>query len=96
MTRAHLHYNEYTPPDSLVYLIKGHKQYKIGYSTHFSKRLTELQIGNEYPLTVVALISTPLPQELEAQLQEQYQEYKGLGEWFSLTEEHVEAIRNLE
>lgn len=85
LTRKHLNYKYYEPKDSLVYIVKGHRHYKIGHSTSFAKRLNELQIGNEYPLTVVALIHVEHPKKLEKELQSIYLQKQRRGEWYSLT-----------
>ncbi|SRR5258706_9733473 len=92
-TRAGLHYNYYSSPDSLVYLVRGREYYKIGASTHLKKRMVELQIGSEYPLTLITTINTESPKRMERFLHIFFAVNKIRGEWFDLSETDIALFK---
>ncbi|SRR5260221_8603220 len=94
-TRANLNYNYYYAPDSLIYLVRGREYYKIGASTHLRKRMTELQIGSEYPLTLVTTVNTESPKRVERFLHVFFAVNKIRGEWFDLSERDIALFKCL-
>jgi len=81
--------------DGYIYIIhqENTSLYKIGYSTSNNpkKRLSNLQVGNPYPLIFVGSFYT-FNIELEKMLHEYFSQYLRHGEWFELTQEHIENI----
>ena len=64
-----------------IYFIKCGNFVKIGYAKDVSKRLSELQVGNPYPLTIMTVIPGTL--RLEALFHQALQGYRERGEWFN-------------
>jgi hypothetical protein len=77
-----------------VYFIANSKgAVKIGSTAKsIAQRLTTLQAGSAYPLTLVALIHTTSHRRLEAQLHQTWKQRRLEGEWFELTPEEAVQI----
>jgi hypothetical protein len=78
-----------------VYLLKCQDYYKIGIATDVQKRISGMQTGSPYPISLVASVQVDNPLSLEKELHAMYSSRHHRGEWFALTEEDVEAIRSL-
>jgi len=82
-----------------VYLISNGLHVKIGKAKDPFKRIVDLQIGSSLDLTVLFMIPYATESEAfeeEAKLQKKFKDKRVRGEWFSLTEEDILAIRTLE
>jgi DNA-binding XRE family transcriptional regulator len=76
-----------------VYVIESGGAYKIGVSTDPEKRLAQLKTGFPRGGSIVATVAAaPL---LERGLHRHFADKQLSGEWFSLTAEDVEWVKNL-
>lgn len=79
-----------------IYLIECNGYYKIGKtSCDIGDRLSGLQTGNPFPLTVVANIVRTDSSGLEVYLHNRFKHKRVRGEWFSLSDSDIEYIKNL-
>lgn len=81
-----------------VYVLKCHKFYKIGIATDIKKRMSSLQIGNPYQITLVEKYKIP-PEKCLYFEQEIHRVLRGCrkhvrGEWFTLGDEVLDVIKN--
>jgi predicted GIY-YIG superfamily endonuclease len=87
--------------DAFVYIIRceGSDFYKIGSSNNPSRRRDILQIGCPYLLTVVYTVKSiplaPHKMSLEKALHNRYQHKRQWGEWFLLSKEDIQHIKEL-
>lgn len=79
-----------------VYVIRAGRYYKIGISEHIRKRLSAIQCHN--PIRVLLLFgikTTPQRrQKTEERLHAHFREKKVRGEWYELSEDDLQWIRN--
>ena len=83
-----------------IYIIKceGSDFYKIGSSSNPSFRRDVLQIGCPYLLRVVYTVKCPAKekhQSVEKALQSRYQHKRHWGEWFELSPEDIQHIKEI-
>jgi hypothetical protein len=76
----------------IVYLVRSGNSnyYKIGYSSRFACRLTELQTGNPELLSLITFCSGG--REIEEYFHEKYSLYRGIGEWFTFDAEKLSLV----
>jgi hypothetical protein len=67
---------------SFIYFVVGGPFVKIGFSTSVRFRITSLQVGNPYRLSL--LNSIPGDVDLERELHRRFSSYRAQGEWFRL------------
>lgn len=79
-----------------VYLIKAESSnYKIGTSKHPSKRVKQLQTGNEETLELINSFESKYASLIETTLHRQFSHLKKCGEWFDLSlEDEINFIEN--
>lgn len=79
-----------------VYFISNSRgAIKIGSTANsIAQRLSTLQAGSAYPLTLVALIHTTSHKKLEHQLHQAWKHRRMQGEWFELTDQEAVEIAN--
>jgi hypothetical protein len=81
---------------SNLYLLGCHNFYKIGIADNVQKRLCQLQIGNPYPIELLATLSAKRYEceDIETALHDGLIErgYHVRGEWFELDELNVQEI----
>jgi hypothetical protein len=87
-----------TPPAKLprtgfVYVIQCGESFKIGLTNNPTKRLRVLSVKAPFPLTVHLLIPTNNMEALEGELHTFFAHKHRRGEWFDLTEEDIEILR---
>lgn len=75
-----------------VYLFKCGKFVKIGRTKSLGARLDAMRTGNPYAIGPLFSILTQHPKEVEATLHDFYSAQRRLGEWFELTDEHLNEI----
>lgn len=82
VTNAHLFVDDLQDPRSWVYIIeaKGLNAVKIGRSRHVRKRVSDLQVGCPYELSIAARI--PGDEHLERVLHKMFAPARIQGEWF--------------
>lgn len=85
--------SEWTHPDK-VYLLKAGPAYKIGIASDVKKRVYELQTGCPYPVEILGQWDHGEAFRLEQQLHSMFASKRLAGEWFALTEQDVETIRD--
>jgi hypothetical protein len=74
-----------------VYIIKNDKnKYKIGRSKNPSKRLKQLQTGNNSKLYLIATALGDI--HLEKRLHKMFFYSREVGEWFNLSEDTLKAL----
>ena len=76
-----------------VYIIQSGAFYKIGKALNVKARLKGLQCGNPLPLKLILSIKTESPFGLEGSLHYKYRSQRGLGEWFTLSDEDLLEIQ---
>jgi len=75
---------------------KDNNPVKIGVTTgSIEKRIKKLQTGNSSELYVLKYFKSIKPFTLEKMLHLHYFKYKGIGEWFNLTDEEVMKFENI-
>lgn len=76
-----------------VYLLKGEKEYKIGYTNRlkhrFSSYVSMMGKGN---ITLIGAVSVIEPKVYEHELHLKYKVYNSHGEWFSFTDIQVKSL----
>jgi len=75
-----------------IYFIKEQRcdnRVKIGYANKLKSRLSSLQTGNSDTLEIIAFIQTQDMVELETLFHNNLKDYRGIGEWFNLSEEQI-------
>ena len=75
-----------------VYLLKQLGYIKIGKADDIFKRVKQLQTATPEKIEYIASKVVDNPLELENHLHVKYSQFKSSGEWFKLTEEHVNEI----
>lgn len=73
-----------------VYVVRLNNSVKIGFSQNFKKRLSGLQCGCPYPLSVVLVI--PGWEREEKALHKRFRRHRIANEWFTLSPEIEEWI----
>jgi len=77
----------------VVYLIRAENGLvKIGKTHDVEARLQALDIGSPVGLELIFVIETPYADEIEQKLHGIYEQKRVKGEWFSLSEDDVQAI----
>jgi hypothetical protein len=76
-----------------VYIIRGESYYKIGRTEDPYKRLTPMTAHAPFPLETLLLIPTADMVQTEQELHRRFDAKHQRGEWFSLDEEDIAAIR---
>ena len=82
-----------------VYLMRNDETslYKIGISKDPSKRIEQLQTGNDADLTLVCTFLSTYPTKVEIALQNSFAHIRKRGEWFDLgIEQEVKFISECE
>ena len=79
--------------EGYVYLVKDSKYYKIGLTTNPKQRLQDIRSTN-ITAEIVFLFETENMYLLEKELHGFFKEKRVVGEWFELTEEEQEVIKN--
>ena len=79
-----------------IYIIRSLNRYKIGYTGNLKtmeRRLAVLSTLNAYGIDKVLILRSRRAHNLEVQLHRQFQHIRVNGEWFELTLEDVECIK---
>lgn len=76
-----------------VYLIKGGKHYKIGFTNDLGRRKYDLRIQLPERVHLIHEISTDDPKGIEQYWHRRFADRRANGEWFSLTPEDVAAFK---
>ena len=83
----------------LIYIIQAvglPECYKIGYTTKLTERLNHYNYMVPYGVNLINTIEVNSVEDakiVESSLHKKYKNYKVSGEWFKLTEEHLEEIK---
>lgn len=77
----------------VYFITDGVGHVKIGYTVDVSARVRELQVGNPFPLSVIAAVKGGA--QLERELHRRFAEHRMCGEWFKLAPEIVDYIASL-
>jgi hypothetical protein len=74
-----------------LYFIKeeNNNRVKIGYTKKLKSRISALQTGNSDILEIIAFIQTKDMVALETLFHDTLKQYRGIGEWFNLSEEQI-------
>lgn len=78
----------------MVYIITTHDFgfIKVGKSTNFKSRLSNIQSGCPYELSLWCSIRTPKADQVEAFLHERLEHCRARGEWFSPSPEDLDDL----
>ncbi len=76
-----------------VYLIKSGRHYKIGYTNSVGRREWGLGIKIPVPPKTVHVIKTDDPVGVEAYWHKRFDEKRGEGEWFNLSQQDIAAFK---
>ena len=76
-----------------VYLMKSGRHYKIGYTNSVGRREWELGIKIPVPPKTVHVIKTDDPVGVEAYWHKRFDEKRGEGEWFNLSQQDISAFK---
>jgi hypothetical protein len=79
-----------------VYVIKCNEFYKIGIGKEPIKRLSCMQVGSPYELTLVKAIPSANPSQDEERLHDVFNPFHVRGEWFELPPYVVDWLRELD
>jgi hypothetical protein len=71
------------------------QRYKIGYSKSPVERCYQVMLKLNHVIGIEHLIPTTQPRELEATLHEVYHEKRQDGEWFDLSEDDLQDIKDM-
>jgi hypothetical protein len=82
----------YTPQGGWIYFIRCHHLVKVGTAKNVATRLTMLQIGCPYPLTLLGSLPSADAKQDEAALHDLFQRYHERGEWYELPQDLVALI----
>jgi hypothetical protein len=89
---------EHLPPPApslitgYVYLIRYGEYHKIGIAKNVRERIVQMQVGLPEVVTIVHTIPTNNMIRAETMLHERYAAYRVRGEWFRLSEDHLDFI----
>jgi len=83
----------YIPPKEYIYLTKSDFGYKIGKTTRPDKRPLSVAGNMPIKLSVIAIIEVPNSKEAERRLHSLFDDKRLRGEWFALTDEDVEFVK---
>lgn len=79
-----------------VYLLRADNGiYKIGRTKRLDDRITRLSVELPYQLELICAIATDDMHDLEGKLHHRFADQRVNGEWFSLTNENVESIKEV-
>jgi len=79
--------------DSKVYFITDRKYVKIGKAINIVARLSQLQTGHPEQLHLLGYVDGDV--SVEKELQKEFSKYHYRGEWFKLTEEFANKIKEI-
>lgn len=79
-----------------IFHMEGTDFYKIGYSNNIEKRLQTLQVSSPFNLSVIWQLKIWFPQEAERYLHQLFKEKKVKNEWFMLSQDDLDVIKNLD
>lgn len=80
-----------------VYLIKEEEYYKIGHTSNFSTRISDLRCANAHPLEIVTFIETvnsAQAKRLERAMHSFFNLKRVRGEWFELNSDDIEFFKD--
>ena len=80
-----------------VYIVQcgDFNYYKIGISKkNFQNRLSGLQVGSPFPLKMLEVYHCPNYSQLERELHLKYFKHRMVGEWFELTDEQIQEVKD--
>ena len=80
----------------VVYVIESSGAYKIGMTTNFANRLNTIKVANPNEVNVVYKVESGDPKSMESYLHKMFQDEKIKGEWFSLSNEDIVRIKELD
>ena len=80
-------------PNHEIYVIRMERDYKIGYSVSPMERLNKLQTGS--PVKLEMVYRGPGTRKDEKEIHRLLKEWRESGEWFSLPDWVVDAIRTV-
>ncbi len=75
-----------------IYIVNIGKWYKIGIATNFTIRLAGLQNGSPYRIDVIHTQKVRNADIVEKKLHALFEEKRGLGEWFKLSNNDLKQI----
>lgn len=78
-----------------IYIIEIDGYFKIGRTKDIKKRLVSIKTSNANKEKVVLLLEVPYYKSAEKLLHFKFRRKRIKGEWFSLTKEDIEDIRNI-
>ena len=81
------------PDTGYVYLFKCENYYKIGIAQDVMDRLSNLQIGNPFEISMVKHVRVFHPYVLEEELHCRQERYRTSGEWFKLPQEALDEVK---
>ena len=68
--------------------------YKIGFTRSLDTRLTMLENGLPLCIELIAFCKSPMAEEIERAIHIKFSKQRTRGEWFKLTSQDVEFIKN--
>ncbi len=77
-----------------VYIVKCDKYYKIGYTKRLGSRITQLRVGNPFPIELIHNVEVADAENLEGLLHEAVEKYLYRGEWFILPKKAIQLLVN--
>ena len=75
-----------------IYILKSGEHYKVGITKDVKKRMRELQTGDPVRHMFVCSSFSKDASNLENRLHKAFAEYRGEGEWFTLSPEQLERV----
>lgn len=89
-------YDHSNPSAGYIYVLHpiGVETYKIGYSVNLPQRIAKLQFGKDYQLEFVAYMWDEDATGREVALHHRFGRKHLSGEWFALTPEDIEYIKD--
>lgn len=77
-----------------VYLIKSNNYFKIGKTKNIKQRISSLQTSSATHIELIHTIKTSNYHKIEKELHKKFENQHIKGEWFNLSEEDIEYIKN--
>lgn len=75
-----------------IYFAQCHEYIKIGIATDVQHRLSGLQTGNPYPITIIATLHTTNSTQDESAIHKIFEKYHFTGEWFLIPPDAPELV----
>lgn len=78
-----------------IYIIRCQNHIKIGRAFNVKSRLYSMKVGNPFDIELIFSIKVPDDKAIEKELHNKFENKHHKGEWFNLTDEDVEQVKEI-